>query len=784
MPPKAGPGYPSTFQKRPASAQGPGPKAAAVPVELLRKQPAGGASLAQTLRGQGSTTAKGGDAGKLERPATAPAHAARDRGAGHEAKVRPGRPGQPDGGSKAWKTVENGKQCSRAPEGASAGAIRAGAGVKGNHAVAPSAGGSKACEHGQRSSRAPGGASAPACAKQAGAGVKGNNAVATGAGDGTRGGAGGAQKHDNKATKKPEPETPVLFTSDSQSFPMLDLSVPPPAAKGPWAAGSSSAGRWSRPLDIEASHSSGEMLRQKPPQQQKQPGEQEWITVAPKPKPGTRPKTPASPSHAHAPSAWGGWGARDRDVELHGQVGAPPKSARVAPHPPGPAAGAAPNEAKRPVKKAPIMLSELIPVLRRKDVKMPTPYTSQQQVEMGSSKNRDHKRTENLVRNPNTADSTKQYIVLRRKEREGGSKKKKISPLKKLILRDRKERLERQAAACDAAASHGAESTTPEEQSAGNGGDAGDGTAVGAGGPELMADEASQLAVEWLHERGMDPSNPEHVQQLLDSLNEEEEEEEEDDDECDENNEEGAKQRGMSQFPLSQLPSAVSWTQQLHRATLRERAQSPDHGAQTAPTKDGEMAGVASCSEIDGRAIPRWAQVNAPEFRPAAAPGPGHAHPRLPPPSPSRSASEASLAVSAGWAAQSLSSGPEGAASRERQPAAAAAVVTANDNSSNSGGGGSGVAKAPKKKGRGRGSEGSDGASNAEGKEAAKQSEPAAQKQKVVVTTGSVNQGDGKSVLLVCCSCVAPSAPSLVLGPVVRSSCSPCALAKAATWRP
>jgi hypothetical protein len=784
MPPKAGPGYPSTFQKRPASAQGPGPKAAAVPVELLRKQPAGGASLAQTLRGQGSTTAKGGDAGKLERPATAPAHAARDRGAGHEAKVRPGRPGQPDGGSKAWKTVENGKQCSRAPEGASAGAIRAGAGVKGNHAVAPSAGGSKACEHGQRSSRAPGGASAPACAKQAGAGVKGNNAVATGAGDGTRGGAGGAQKHDNKATKKPEPETPVLFTSDSQSFPMLDLSVPPPAAKGPWAAGSSSAGRWSRPLDIEASHSSGEMLRQKPPQQQKQPGEQEWITVAPKPKPGTRPKTPASPSHAHAPSAWGGWGARDRDVELHGQVGAPPKSARVAPHPPGPAAGAAPNEAKRPVKKAPIMLSELIPVLRRKDVKMPTPYTSQQQVEMGSSKNREPKRTENLVRNPNTADSTKQYIVLRRKEREGGSKKKKISPLKKLILRDRKERLERQAAACDAAASHGAESTTPEEQSAGNGGDAGDGTAVGAGGPELMADEASQLAVEWLHERGMDPSNPEHVQQLLDSLNEEEEEEEEDDDECDENNEEGAKQRGMSQFPLSQLPSAVSWTQQLHRATLRERAQSPDHGAQTAPTKDGEMAGVASCSEIDGRAIPRWAQVNAPEFRPAAAPGPGHAHPRLPPPSPSRSASEASLAVSAGWAAQSLSSGPEGAASRERQPAAAAAVVTANDNSSNSGGGGSGVAKAPKKKGRGRGSEGSDGASNAEGKEAAKQSEPAAQKQKVVVTTGSVNQGDGKSVLLVCCSCVAPSAPSLVLGPVVRSSCSPCALAKAATWRP
>jgi hypothetical protein len=85
--------------------------------------------------------------------------------------------------------------------------------------------------------------------------------------------------------------------------------------------------------------------------------------------------------------------------------------------------------------------------------------------------------------------------------------------------------------------------------------------------------------------------------------------------------------------------------------------------------------------------------------------------------------------------------------------------VTAHDNSTNSGGGGSGVANGPKKKGRGWGSEGSDGTSNAEGKEAAKQSEPAAQKQKVVVTTGSVNQGDGKSVLLVCCLCVAHSPP-------------------------
>jgi len=143
--------------------------------------------------------------------------------------------------------------------------------------------------------------------------------------------------------------------------------------------------------------------------------------------------------------------------------------------------------------------------------------------------------------------------------------------------------------------------------------------------------------------------------------------------------------------------------------------------------------------------------MNAPEFRPAAY-GPGHADPRLPTLSPSRSATEASLAVSAWWAAQSsLGSCPEGAALSQWQPAAAAAVATAHDNSTNSGGGGSGVAKAPKKKGRGRGGAGSDGAGTAEEKEAAKQSEPAAQKQKVVVTTGSVNQGDGKSVLLVCC---------------------------------
>ena len=121
----------------------------------------------------------------------------------------------------------------------------------------------------------------------------------------------------------------------------------------------------------------------------------------------------------------------------------------------------------------------------------------------------------------------------------------------------------------------GAESSTPEGLASGlsaaKGGDAGDGAAVDAGCTELLADEASQLGVEWLHERSMDPSNLEHVQQLLDSLNEEEEEE--DDNECDENNEEGAKQRA-----LSQLPSAVSWTQQLHRATWHERAQNPDHG--------------------------------------------------------------------------------------------------------------------------------------------------------------------------------------------------------------
>eukprot|EP00802_Teleaulax_amphioxeia_P002465 Tamp_02467.p1 GENE.Tamp_02467~~Tamp_02467.p1 ORF type:complete len:773 (+),score=145.98 Tamp_02467:678-2996(+) len=576
----------------------------------------------------------------------------------------------------------------------------------------------------------------------------------------TGSGGAGAQKHNSKSAKKTESEAPVLFTSDAQSFPVLDLAAPPPVPRGSWAADASSAGRWSRPLDVETPHASGALLRHKAPAHHEQTQEQEWITVAPKLKAASRTETASA--QAYAPSAWGGWGARAREAEGHGQLSAPPKSARMAPTPPGPPAGAAPADARKAGKKAPILLSELMPVLRRKDVKMPTPYTAKQRVEMDSSKHKAHKRTENLVRNPNAADSQNQFVVLRRKEREGGSKKKKISPLKKLILRDRKERLERQASADAAAAAHGdgagvaAASAQPEGQSAGDGGDGGDaegGSAVDTGVAGHAAHEASQLAVEWLSERGMDPSNPEHVQHLLNSLNEEEEE---DDDESDEDNGEGAKQ-----CALSQLPSAVSWTQQLHSGPLRARARSADDvahtattgdGVHTATTGDGGAGGAASRGDADGRAIPQWAQVNAPEFRPAAQ-GVGHASPHVPPGGHS-SATEASLAVSAGWSAKTLGTGSESAPLKEQRSAGATPPAMGSDSTAHAGGGGSGEAKSPKKKGRGRGSagvdqaraaEGKDGKEGKEGQQVARPSEAAAQTKKVTVTTGSVNHGDGKN---------------------------------------
>ena len=109
----------------------------------------------------------------------------------------------------------------------------------------------------------------------------------------------------------------------------------------------------------------------------------------------------------------------------------------------GVAAGAPPHkEVKKDAgtssgKKAPITLLDLMTVIRRKDVKMPTPYTLKQDTEAETNnKPKPQRRCENLVRNPNAADG-QSMVVLRRKEKEGGKKKTKISPLKKLILRDR-----------------------------------------------------------------------------------------------------------------------------------------------------------------------------------------------------------------------------------------------------------------------------------------------------------------------------------------------------------
>jgi hypothetical protein len=178
---------------------------------------------------------------------------------------------------------------------------------------------------------------------------------------------------------------------------------------------------------------------------------------------------------AHAPSTLGMWAQKNRDHENPAQASAglaASRGSRSVANVASPASAAAAsaalkvaaagsqkdkdakrpgNECKKKEKGAPILLSELIPMLQRKDVKMPTPYThTAKQDEADSHKSKAHKRSDNLVRNPNAADATS-MVVLRRKEREG-KKKTKISPLKKLILRDRRERLEREREKKDNAA--------------------------------------------------------------------------------------------------------------------------------------------------------------------------------------------------------------------------------------------------------------------------------------------------------------------------------------------
>lgn len=496
-------------------------------------------------------------------------------------------------------------------------------------------------------------------------------------------GARGAQRPD-RVPKPTAQEAQVLFPSDSQSFPSLDqasASVP----KGSWARGAGAVGRWSNPLDIENTHTPPALMA---PQQHKSAArraeEEKWVTVAPKPKAGGRAEVGASPAQGHAPSAWTGWGgSKPREPESHG-----PAHAAKAGRGPAPSTGPAmsvpaQSEARKTGRKAPILLSELIPVLRRKDVKMPTPYTAKQQAE-ADGKHKPHKRTDNFVRNPNAADG-QSMVVLRRKEKEGGKKKTKISPLKKLILRDRRDRLDRQAtsaaeesqnAANDTASSH------PMHQGASEGNDTEAGSAVPAAGMGQLGEEASKLALDWLSQRGMDPANPDHVQQLLNSLNDEDEDD--DDGEVEPDAHATAGKRSWSQ-----LPSAVTWAQDVRRRPSQacgqrdesdlctplqiEKAycavQSSDEYTSQAHAGhlSADMLDGASARAVKARAIPQWAQVSAPEFRPAGATenshsldeAGSHSSPASAP-AAQRAASandigtETSLDVSAGWAAQPL----------------------------------------------------------------------------------------------------------------------------------
>ena len=569
-------------------------------------------------------------------------------------------------------------------------------------------------------------------------------------------------KPDRVVPKVPVQEVAMLFASDSQ-FPALDHHASSLAPKGSWARGAGAGGRWTNPpLDAETTHTPAPLMAL--PQHKsggRRADEEKWVTV--KPKAGGRAEAGAAP--AHVPSAWGGWGGvKTREPESH----APASAAKAGRGPPpsiGPTTFApVQSEAKRTGRKAPILLSELIPVLRRKDVKMPTPYTARQLAE--ADRNKVHKRTDNLVRNPNAADG-QAMVVLRRKEKEGGKKKAKISPLKKLILRDRRDRLDRQttvAAEPTQSAADDTVSSNLQHQSTGDSNDTEANSALLPAGIGQLGEEASKLALEWLSQRGMDPANPEHVQELLNSLNEEDEDD--DDDDVDSEAQETA-----GKCSWLQLPSTVTWSQNVRTRPAQACSQSAGHSLSTplgiekpclGPESSAEQIArpardcvVESCVDIDEPAvrdshtfqsqahsghgsagvlhgasdsgakecsIPQWAQVNAPEFRPGEAAassnsfdGAGaHSSPAAAPAaqraaSTSNRDTEVSLDVSAAWAAQPL-----------QEP------------------------KSPKKKGKGKVGGGGEEASKTTGKEHSKRPD-GAQAKGVKITTGSVNHGDGKS---------------------------------------
>ena len=412
-------------------------------------------------------------------------------------------------------------------------------------------------------------------------------------------------------------EVPVLV-KDSDSFPSL-AQASMPAPKGSWGT----AGRWSNPLNL-AQTTRGPPVGQQPQQSAaRRADDDQWITVGIKPKAAGRADSAASQVNQRAPGAgaWGAvaWGHTSRISESQGQSGpvvgarggkaSSPATAAGAPH--------AQSEPKKTGKKTAITLSDLMPVLRRKDVKMPTPYTAKQQAEADTGRSKSHKRSE-LVRNPNAADG-QGMVVLRRKEKEGGKKKTKMSPLKRLILRDRKQRLERQAAAlasnqsaADAPAVPPVDDAAADTHESECGGDLGEGQ---------FSEDASKLAAEWMSERGMDASNPDHVQLLLHNLNEEEDD--------DEDSEPDDEEPAMSRQSWNELPSAVTWAGQLKRRhgpdagveLAAEREAATPARVPTQPGREGAAAGgpEAASPSSSTQNIPQWAHVSAPEFRPSGA---------------------------------------------------------------------------------------------------------------------------------------------------------------------
>ena len=140
---------------------------------------------------------------------------------------------------------------------------------------------------------------------------------ASGAGEkGKKGGA--AQRPDKHAQKPEKREAPVLFPSDSQSFPSLDQAFVS-APRGSWARGPGTTGSWSSPAHATSNHVTGaqRVHQQQHKLAERHVEEEKWTTVAPKPKAGGRVETAAPQLNAHAPSAWGGWGGKEGWVRLN-----------------------------------------------------------------------------------------------------------------------------------------------------------------------------------------------------------------------------------------------------------------------------------------------------------------------------------------------------------------------------------------------------------------------------------------------------------------------------------